>query len=65
MSATLITNKSEAFISELPEMWTYDRMKDIVSLRNYKTDEKSLEEDYLELEDINQVQESCCQSRTL
>jgi len=36
----------------LPARWTSDRLKDVVMLRNDKTDEASAEEDYLELEDV-------------
>lgn len=32
--------------------WRIDRLKDVVSIRDEKTDEKSEQEDYLELEDI-------------
>lgn len=46
-------NELEDFLLELPRNWNYDRMKDIVSLRNIKTTEKSSNEDYLELEDID------------
>lgn len=38
----------------LPEGWRYDRLKDIVTVRNEKTDVSSDLEDYLELEDIEQ-----------
>jgi type I restriction enzyme S subunit len=38
--------------SSLPEGWHYDRLKDVVSLRNEKVDCQSEAEDYLELEDI-------------
>lgn len=40
--------------TEFPDEWRYDRLKDIVSLRNEKTDVASELEDYLELEDIEQ-----------
>ena len=40
------------FIDTLPTGWTFDRLKDIVTLRNKKIDESSGEEDYLELEDV-------------
>lgn len=42
----------ETFLSELPKGWRYDRLKDVVRLRDEKTDEATAEEDYLELEDI-------------
>ena len=41
------------FIDHLPAEWKFDRFKDVVSLRNEKTDEASAEEDYLELEDLD------------
>jgi type I restriction enzyme S subunit len=40
------------FLDDLPAGWKFDRFKDVVSLRNEKTDEASVEEDYLELEDL-------------
>lgn len=40
------------FLSTLPAGWKFDRLKDVVSLRNEKTDEASVDEDYLELEDL-------------
>jgi len=40
------------FFNDLPSGWTFDRLKDVVELRNEKTSEASEEEDYLELEDI-------------
>ena len=42
----------DGFLDALPRGWTFDRLKDVVTLRNGKTDEKSADEDYLELEDI-------------
>jgi restriction endonuclease S subunit len=39
-------------MNALPATWTSDRLKDVVMLRNEKTDEASAEEDYLELEDL-------------
>jgi hypothetical protein len=41
----------DRFLETLPAGWKFDRFKDIVTLRNEKTDEASTEEDYLELED--------------
>jgi len=38
--------------SDLPQDWTYDRLKDIVQLRNGRTSEPSETKDYLELEDL-------------
>jgi type I restriction enzyme S subunit len=46
---TLALNQAEW---GLPEGWSFDRLKDVVSLRNAKTDERSEIEDYLELEDM-------------
>jgi len=42
----------DSFLEDLPNGWTFDRLKDIVSLRNEKTSEASSDEDYLELEDL-------------
>jgi len=42
----------EAFLDTLPKDWTFDRLKDVVSLRNEKSSESSEAEDYLELEDL-------------
>jgi type I restriction enzyme, S subunit len=42
----------ETFLDTLPSGWKVDRLKDVASVRNEKTDEPSSEEDYLELEDI-------------
>jgi type I restriction enzyme S subunit len=39
-------------LEEIPSHWRTDRMKDVVKLRNLKTDLGSEEADYLELEDI-------------
>lgn len=36
----------------LPNGWKFDRLKDVVSLRNEKTDDESEINDYLELEDL-------------
>lgn len=43
----------DSFLDDLPAGWKFDRFKDVVSLRNEKTDEASAEEDYLELEDLD------------
>jgi type I restriction enzyme S subunit len=40
------------FLDHLPSGWSFDRLKDVVALRNDKTAEASAEEDYLELEDL-------------
>ncbi len=42
----------DSFLDALPKGWTFDRLKDVVALRNEKTDGASEEEDYLELEDM-------------
>ena len=47
-----MTDHRDGFLDTLPRGWTFDRLKDVVILRNGKTDEKSADEDYLELEDI-------------
>jgi len=46
-------NRHDSFLDNLPAEWGFDRFKDVVSLRNEKTDEASAEEDYLELEDLD------------
>ncbi len=43
----------DSFLDDLPAGWKFDRFKDVVSLRNEKTDEASADEDYLELEDLD------------
>ena len=43
----------DSFLDDLPVGWRFDRFKDVVALRNEKTDEASAEEDYLELEDLD------------
>jgi type I restriction enzyme S subunit len=40
------------FLAELPDGWSFDRLKDVVGLRNERTDEASKVEDYIELEDL-------------
>ncbi len=42
----------DSFLDALPKGWTFDRLKDVVALRNEKTDGASAEKDYLELEDM-------------
>lgn len=42
------------WIGTIPQGWRLDRLKDIVSLRDEKSTEKSEIEDYLELEDLEQ-----------
>jgi type I restriction enzyme S subunit len=44
--------QQDSFLDYLPNGWTFDRLKDVVALRNEKTSEATEEEDYLELEDI-------------
>jgi type I restriction enzyme S subunit len=46
------TNSGIEWIGEIPKHWKFERLKDLVELRNEKTDEKTDVEDYLELEDI-------------
>lgn len=47
-----MVQSGEDWIGKMPKHWKQDRLKDLVELRNEKTDEKSEIEDYLELEDI-------------
>ncbi len=47
-----LSDSGEDWIGKMPKHWKQDRLKDLVELRNEKTDEKSEVEDYLELEDI-------------
>lgn len=47
-----MSNQHDSFLDALPVGWSFDRLKDVVSLRNQKTDEASADEDYLELEDL-------------
>lgn len=47
-----MSNHHDSFLDTLPGGWTFDRLKDVVALRNEKTDEASADEDYLELEDL-------------
>jgi len=44
--------KSDNFLRNIPSNWKYDRLKDVVMLRNDRSNEASETEDYLELEDI-------------
>src|SRR5688572_20078113 len=39
-------------VVNLPEGWSFDRFKDVVSVRNERSEAASEVEDYLELEDI-------------
>ncbi|MGH8606681.1 MAG: hypothetical protein ACREX9_04450 [Gammaproteobacteria bacterium] len=45
-------NQHDRFLDNLPSGWTFDRLKDVVALRNEKTSEATADEDYLELEDL-------------
>ena len=47
-----MTQNGDTSLLSLPKDWTFDRLKDVVALRNGKTNEASADEDYLELEDI-------------
>ena len=47
-----MSSNHDRFLDTLPAGWTFDRLKDVVALRNEKTDEASADEDYLELEDL-------------
>ena len=47
-----MSTQHDSFRDALPKDWTFDRLKDVVALRNEKTDVASAEEDYLELEDL-------------
>ena len=47
-----MSSHQEAFLDKIPQGWTFDRLKDVVALRNEKTDEVSADKDYLELEDL-------------
>ncbi len=42
------------YLPKINSRWKFDRFKDVASLRNEKTDEKSELEDYIELEDMTQ-----------
>lgn len=42
----------DSFLDSLPSGWTFDRLKDVVALRNEKTSDACADEDYLELEDL-------------
>ncbi len=47
-----MSTQHDSFLEALPKGWIFDRLKDVVALRNEKTDGASEEEDYLELEDM-------------
>src|SRR5258707_9581972 len=40
------------FLDNLPKEWTFDRLKDVVALRNERSSESTVDDDYLELEDL-------------
>src|ERR1039458_2485222 len=50
--ANSMISESDSFLNSLPAGWKFDRLKDVATIRNEKTDVASQEEDYLELEDI-------------
>jgi type I restriction enzyme, S subunit len=47
-----LKNGHNTFFDTLPKGWAFERLKDLVSLRNDKTDAMSADEDYIELEDV-------------
>ncbi len=47
-----MSKQHDSFLDALPNGWAFDRLKDVVALRNEKTDGASADEDYLELEDL-------------
>ncbi|MBI4331581.1 MAG: restriction endonuclease subunit S [Chloroflexi bacterium] len=47
-----MSNQHDSLLDTLPAAWNFDRLKDLVTLRNDKTDVPSVDEDYLELEDV-------------
>jgi len=47
-----MSDQRDTFLDTLPADWKFDRLKDVVALRNQKSTEASEEEDYLELEDL-------------
>ena len=52
--AVELKNSGAHYLGKLPSHWKVDRLKNIVNLRNSKIYVTSEEEDYLELEDIEQ-----------
>jgi type I restriction enzyme S subunit len=48
----MLKDSGDDGLGDIPSHWRKDRMKDVVELRNEKTEEPSEETDYLELEDI-------------
>ncbi|MEI8047351.1 MAG: restriction endonuclease subunit S [Bacteroidota bacterium] len=49
---TQLKETGEVWLNKIPVHWKFDRLKDLVELRTDKTDEKSEDIDYIELEDI-------------
>lgn len=47
-----LQDSGEILVNKIPVHWKFDRLKDLVELRTDKTDEKSEDIDYIELEDI-------------
>ncbi|MBI4026766.1 MAG: restriction endonuclease subunit S [Verrucomicrobia bacterium] len=47
-----MSDQHDSLLDALPDGWSFDRLKDVVALRNDKTDEASAEDDYIELEDL-------------
>lgn len=47
-----MSRRHDGFLDTLPNGWTCDRFKDVVRLRDERTDEPSPDHDYLELEDL-------------
>jgi type I restriction enzyme S subunit len=47
-----MSGQHDSFLDDLPNGWAFDRLKDVVALRNEKTSITSEEEDYLELENM-------------
>ena len=54
MHNAVMQDSGVEWIGGIPHDWQLDRLKDMVSLRNEKSTEKSDVEDYLELEDLEQ-----------
>jgi type I restriction enzyme, S subunit len=54
MNKEMMQDSGVEWIGAIPQEWRLDRLKDMVSLRNEKSTEKSEAQDYLELEDLEQ-----------
>ncbi|RYE54725.1 MAG: hypothetical protein EOP48_11685, partial [Sphingobacteriales bacterium] len=54
VSDTQEQNTDLPYLPKIKSGWKKDRLKDLISLRDEKTGEKSQKEDYLELEDMEQ-----------